>query len=102
LKYLIIAALVGFVFVVVYARLRPYLQLIRKVVNSLNVSAGVASPTASPQQRSGGEHKLVRCAGCGTWIPANRTFNLNSGLATYCSRECLEKKAAPKERKLAG
>jgi predicted SprT family Zn-dependent metalloprotease len=100
-KYLIIAAVVAFAFVVVYSRLRPYLQLIQKVVNSLNVSANVGASTASPQKRSG-ENKLVRCAGCQTWIPEDRAMNLNVGLATYCSPECLEKKSETKERKLAG
>ena len=31
MKYLIIAALVGIVFVLVYSRVRPYLKLVRKV-----------------------------------------------------------------------
>ncbi|HEV8371297.1 MAG TPA: hypothetical protein VGQ39_25355 [Pyrinomonadaceae bacterium] len=101
MKYLIIAAIVGLVFVVVYSRLRPYLQLILKVVNSLNVSASVGSSTVSPQNRAG-ENKLVRCAACETWVPEERALNLRSGLATYCSPECLEKKSATRERKLAG
>jgi hypothetical protein len=100
-KYLLIGTIVAVVFVIVYSRLRPYLQLIQKVVNSLNVSASVGSSTASPQRNSG-ENKLVRCAGCGTWIPEDRAIRLKAGLANYCSAECLEKKSTPKERKLAG
>jgi hypothetical protein len=100
-KYLIIATLVALLFVVVYSRLRPYLQLIRKVVNSLNASVTVGTPPVQRQTRSS-ENKLVRCAGCQTWIPEDRAMNLRSGLAVYCSPECLEKKSETKERKLAG
>jgi hypothetical protein len=101
LKYLIIAALVSAVFILVYTRLRPYLKLIQKVVNALNVSAEVNTTTAS-RSRTPSKNKLVRCDSCGTWVPADRVFSLNSGLATYCSRECLAKKSETKERKLAG
>jgi len=65
------------------------------------VSASLGSSEASPQTRSGG-NKLVRCAGCGTWIPENRSLNLKSGLAIYCSPECLERKSDTKERRIAG
>ena len=101
MKYLLIAAIVAFVFVVVYSRIRPYLQLIQKVINSLNVSASVGSSTVTSQGR-GSENKLVKCAGCSTWIPEDRAMNLKSGLATYCSPECMEKRSSGKERKLAG
>jgi len=100
-KYLIIATITAIVFVLIYSRVRPYLKLIRTVVNSLNVSTSVSSSTATPRSRSG-EKKLVRCASCGTWIPEDRALNLKSGMAIYCSPECLEKKSQNKERKLAG
>ena len=90
-KYLIIAAIVLFAFVVVYSRVRPYLLLIRKVVNSLNASVTVGDVQTS-QNRSA-ENKLVKCAGCETWIPEDRALNLRKGTAVYCSAECLEKKA---------
>jgi len=99
-KYLIIAAVVAFVFVVVYSRVRPYLLLIRKVVSTLNASVTVGDVNQTRQDRSA-EHKLVRCAGCETWIPEDRALNLRKGIAVYCSPECLEKKAETKERKLA-
>jgi ribosomal protein S26 len=40
----------------------------------------------------------VRCDRCGTWVPADRAMRLNSGLATFCSAECM----AEKQRKVAG
>ena len=99
MKYLIIAAVVAFALVLVYSRVRPYLVLIRKIVNSLNASVTVGSPAQSGN--SSHENKLVKCAGCETWIPEDRALNLRKGTAIYCSPECLEKKAETKERKLA-
>jgi hypothetical protein len=101
LKYLIIAALLSFAFVIVYSRVRPYLKLIRKVVDSLNV-ATEGTVTTATQQRSPSKNKLVRCDSCGTWIPAERALHLGSGLASFCSTECLTKNSQAKERKLAG
>ncbi|HEY6805933.1 MAG TPA: hypothetical protein VI306_20300 [Pyrinomonadaceae bacterium] len=101
MKYVLIGIIIALVFVVVYSRLRPYLLLIQKVLNSFNVSTSVNTSTASRQSRAT-ENKLVRCAGCGTWIPETRALNLKSGQTVYCSADCLEKKSEAKERKLAG
>ena len=100
-KYLIIAALLGIVFVLVYSRVRPYLKLIQKVLQSLNVAADLNTTAASPR-KAPSKNKLVRCEKCGTWIPAERALNLNSGLATFCSPECMAKEPTSKERKIAG
>jgi hypothetical protein len=89
MKYLIIAALVSIIFVLVYSRIRPYLKLFQQVANSLN---------APPEQRTLSRNKLVRCDRCGTWVPADRAMKLNAGLATYCSAECMTEK----QRKVAG
>ena len=91
MKYLIIAVLVSIIFVLVYSRIRPYLKLIEQLTNSLN---------APPQERTPSRNKLVRCDRCGTWIPADRAMKLNSGMATYCSADCMANKT--KERKMAG
>ena len=101
MKYLIIAALVSIIFVLVYSRIRPYLKLIQKVVNSLNVATEINATTASRQKTPSGS-KLVRCGKCGTWIPAERALNLNAGLATFCSPECMSQTPAKNERKIAG
>jgi predicted SprT family Zn-dependent metalloprotease len=99
MKYLIIGALVSIIFVLVYSRVRPYLKLIQKIASSLNAAVDVTT-TAADQPKIPSKNKLVRCESCGTWIPAERAMNLNSGLATYCSAECMAKPS--KERKLAG
>ena len=91
MKYVIIAALVSIVFVLVYSRIRPYLKLMQTVADSLN---------APPEQRTPSRNKLVRCDRCGTWIPAARAMQLNSGLATFCSADCMAERT--KERKMAG
>jgi hypothetical protein len=88
MKYVIIAALVSIIFILVYSRVRPYLKLIQELTNSLN---------APPEQKTPSRNKLVRCDRCGTWIPADRAMRLGSGLATYCSAECV----AQKQRKVA-
>ena len=84
MKYLIIAGLVSIIFVLVYSRVRPYLKLFQDVANSLN--------TPPNARKIPSRNKLVRCEGCGTWIPAERAMTLNSGLA-FCSVECSHKKA---------
>lgn len=94
MKYLIIAALVGLVFVLIYSRVRPYLKLIREVK-----SAFEERPQTTTLKRSS---QLVRCEGCNTWVPADRALNLKSGLATFCSTECMAKTPASKPRKIAG
>ena len=99
MKYLIIGTVISLVAAFVYLRLRPYLQLIRKVVGALNVSAEI---TTAPREKSPSKNKLVRCDSCGTWVPADRVFQLNAGLANYCSRECLAKKTESREQKLVG
>jgi hypothetical protein len=101
MKYLIIAAVVSIVFVLIYARVRPYLKLVQKIVQSLSVVSDISTTTASPQQTPS-SNKLVRCVSCGTWVPADRALKLKSGLATFCSTECMTKEPASKARKIAG
>ena len=101
MKYLVIAALLGIVFGLIYSRVRPYLKLFRKVVESLN--AATDSPVATAgAPRSVSKNKLVRCDSCGTWTPAERAVHLGSGLSSFCSAECLTKNSQQQERKLAG
>jgi hypothetical protein len=102
MKYLIIAGLVSIIFVLVYARVRPYLKLIQKVVQSFNVVTEINTSTVAAQQKTPSKNKLIRCDSCGTWIPAERAMSLNSGLATFCSAECMSKQPASKSRKIAG
>ncbi|HEX6045421.1 MAG TPA: hypothetical protein VFZ22_13100 [Pyrinomonadaceae bacterium] len=95
MKYLIIAAIVSVISILIYARVRPYLQLVRKIVTALNVSTEVAT---TPRERTPSKNKLVRCDSCGTWVPADRAIRVGSGLATYCSSECLTRHSESREK----
>ena len=101
MKYLVIAALVGIVLALIYSRVRPYLKLFRKVVESLNAATD-DTPATTGAQRTPSRNKLVRCDSCGTWIPAERAVHLGAGLTSFCSAECLTKNSEKQERKLAG
>ena len=103
MKYLVIGALIALIFILIYSRLEPYIVALRKVLSLLRGTAD--SVSGATAQRSGSvktENKLVRCVACGTWIPAERAIGPGSKLSEYCSRECLEKSAGGKKRKLAG
>jgi hypothetical protein len=89
-------------FIFIYSRLEPYIAIVKKV---LGILRGTLDSADSTSRRSGSvktENKLVRCVACGTWIPADRAIGPGSNLSEYCSRECLEKSATGKQRKLAG
>src|SRR5215203_5539363 len=98
MKYLIIAGLVSVIFVLVYARVRPYLKLMQKVVQSFSVVTEINTSAAATQQKTPSKNKLIRCDSCGTWIPAERAMTLNSGLATFCSAECMAKEPSQKRK----
>jgi hypothetical protein len=102
LKYLIIGALLAFLFLIIYSRLRPYLELLGKISSALK---GTLDASSAPAPRAGStktENPLVRCVACGTWIPTDRAIGAAANMSAYCSRECLEKAASGKKRKLAG
>ncbi|HET6862723.1 MAG TPA: hypothetical protein VFH91_06735, partial [Pyrinomonadaceae bacterium] len=84
----------GLLFVFVYRRLRPYLQLMQKVVNALNQNSPARRDTSAQAER-----KLVRCVNCGTWIPSDKAIRI--GTTIYCSAECIEKQSANSNRKLS-
>ena len=101
MKYLIIATLVSFVLAFIYLRVRPYLRMIRKVAQSFNAVTDTTG-RAAPAARTALSSKLVRCERCGTWVPADRALKLKSGLATFCSTDCIANESASKGRKIAG
>jgi hypothetical protein len=90
LKYLVIAALLLLVLLLIYSRIHPYIKLLQKM---LGVVKTVTSPTPETSRSAPGsvESKLVRCVGCGTWVPADRAIGAGVGSQIYCSRECFEK-----------
>jgi hypothetical protein len=100
-KYLFILGLLAFVAFLIYLRLRPYIRGVRRflgVVREVNrMRAGVGSDIPRQQrpqqQRPEATGKLVRCAACGTWMPASSAVKLRATGATFCSHACLERSA---------
>ena len=98
MKYLFVFGLFAVVAFLVYWRLRPYIRGVRRflgVVREMNrMRAGGTRPDIPRQQKSKPtrDEKLLRCAACGTWMPASRAVSLRAG-TTYCSHSCLERAA---------
>ena len=98
MKYVFILALFAAVAFLIYWRLRPYIRGLRRFLGVLRdvrrmregVPPGGIPRQSSPKKAS--NEKLLRCAACGTWMPASRAVSLRGG-ATYCSHTCLERAA---------
>ncbi len=94
LKYLIALGVIAIIFyLLLYWRFRHYIPVVRRIFgltrDIYRMTKGNASEAvlqARSKNREG--EMLVRCASCGTWIPAGRAVRLRG--ATYCSTECLE------------
>ena len=104
MKALVIAALFALFILLVYSKLYPYIQAFKKILGTAKTMTG--SPfNSGDESRSAAtkaDRKLVKCVGCGTWIPAERAIGNRAGQLAYCSRECIEKASNGKERKIAG
>jgi len=105
-KYLIVAVVLGVFFVIIYLRLRPYINMARRVLGVVReargMNVGQRMPPTVRQQTSDGE-RLVRCAVCGTWFPASRAISLRSTSSNFCSHACLERSAGEESaRRAAG
>jgi hypothetical protein len=102
LKYLFVLALFAVVVAFVYWRLRPYIRAARRILGAVRQAQeagarmGAAPPADLPRRErraaAPGE-KLVRCAACGTWMPAGRAVTLRATGVSYCSHACLERAA---------
>ena len=98
MKYLFVLGLFAAVAFIIYWRLRPYIRGLRRFLGAVRevrsmregVSPGGFQRQASPKKAA--NDKLMRCAACGTWMPASRAVSLRGG-ATYCSHSCLERAA---------
>lgn len=102
MKLFILLIIVAFVCAFLFMRLRPYLQLARRILNLArdngrnNININAAAPS-SPRARAAAG-KLSRCSTCGIWIPSSRTLTLRSSTAVFCSHECLEQAASNTDR----
>ena len=102
LSLLVVFALVG---LYAYWRLRPYIRMARKVFGAARDAGRVSEqqqqqePADQPrraQSRAG--EKLVRCASCGTWLPASSALSIGKAGTHFCSHECLERSADDSQR----
>jgi hypothetical protein len=98
LKYLIVAAILAALFLILYLRLRPYINLARRMLGVLrqarNMSEGQTMPgVQSARPKKADDERLVRCASCGTWLPASRALTLRATSSNFCSHACMERSA---------
>ena len=103
MKFLVIAALLALLLLLLYSRLYPYLTILKKILGAAKTMAD-SPPNPNVVFRGSTaktDRKLVRCVSCGTWIPAERAIGMGAGLSVYCSRECIEKSTASDKRKAA-
>ncbi|MDQ3652283.1 MAG: hypothetical protein M3458_18825 [Acidobacteriota bacterium] len=99
MKYLVFLSLLVLVTGLIYWRLRPYINAVRRVfgvvrdaqqrVNAAPSQAADATRREAHAPRARGGENLVRCGACGTWLPASRALSLGSSV--YCSHACLER-----------
>ena len=113
MKILVIVALFFLLLLLLYSRIYPYLLILKKIFGRagqgskiFGVARTITDSPAKPGTAKGAtgksDGKLVRCVGCGTWIPAGRAIGQKTGSSVYCSRDCIEKTSNGKERKIAG
>ncbi len=98
MKYIVTLVLLATLVGLVYWRLRPYVRMARRVLGVVRDVRRVSEsgPTADVQQRRrerASNEMLVRCAACGTWLPASRAVRLRASQSPYCSHACLERAA---------
>lgn len=94
MKYLILLGLLLLLLgLFIYWRLRPYIGVARRIYdlfrNARSMTFNGATPSAARAESRAAQERLVRCAACGTWLPASRALSPVSASATYCSQACL-------------
>lgn len=102
MKYLLLLALLAFVAVLIYWRLRPYIHLARRAFGFVRDARRLSrQDTTGPAPRRAAAapgERLVRCSSCGTWLPSSRALAARSASEVYCSADCLEGSARGESR----
>ncbi|HYO99225.1 MAG TPA: hypothetical protein VER76_03340 [Pyrinomonadaceae bacterium] len=105
MKYLIVAAVLGVLLFLLYLRLRPYIRAARRVLGVFRearaMSTGRETANAARPNRADAAERLVRCASCGTWLPASRALMLRATSSTFCSHACMERSAGAESARRA-
>lgn len=107
MKYLFVAVIFGALCTIIYLRLRPYINFVRRMLGVVReargMSAGGQQTPDAMRRKPTGDERLVRCASCGTWLPASRALTLRATSSTFCSHACMERSAgAESTRRAAG
>lgn len=94
MKYLLILAIFIVVGALIYRRAKPYIKIARHVFGLVSDAQSTHlkqdAGSAREVKQTGG--KLVRCAGCGVWLPTSRALVLrHSAALSYCSTVCVER-----------
>jgi hypothetical protein len=98
LKYLVVAIILGALCTIIYLRLRPYINIARRVLGAIREARGMSAGQQAPdaplrQKKATADERLVRCASCGTWTPASRALTLGATSSNFCSHACMERSA---------
>jgi len=104
LKYVIVLFLLTVVAALIYWRIRPYINFVRRTLEVVRSAQRINTPqdiNRRPQEASRVNEKLTRCAACGVWLPASRAISVNSKFAAqdYCSHACIERATAKPQQK---
>lgn len=100
MKYLIVLGIVALLFyLLLFWRFRRYIPVARRIFSLTRdlyrlTRTGAVQSAPTARSKGGAGERLVRCAACGTWIPAGRAVQLRAAAAVYCSTSCLENAAA--------
>ena len=98
MKYLVVAVILGALCAILYVRLRPYINIARRVLGVVREARGMSAGQGTPdagmrQKKTTADERLVRCASCGTWFPASRALTLRATSSNFCSHACMERSA---------
>ena len=94
MKYLLILCMFIFVGALIYRRIRPYIKIAHHMFGILRdvQSTQFKQNAERANEASQTSEKLVRCAGCGVWLPPSRALVLRRfSTLSYCSTTCVER-----------
>lgn len=92
MKWLILLALLVFVFALIALRYRLQIQAALQLWRMFKQIKQANQPIEKqvPKREKVENEALVRCANCGKWVPQSNALNLRKK-TFYCSSTCVEK-----------
>ena len=94
MKYLFVLAVVMFFAMLIAVRYRKQINAAIQVARLLrDAREGVKEiQPGSTRHEPIAAESLVKCAGCGTWVPENRAKRMRTG-DLFCSDECIRSRS---------